>query len=69
MSYVSVDIGWQDVTFKFDGFLTGLGELADKIINQLGLGRLMLAKQKRWESQGKICRDATAPLKVVISES
>ena len=55
LSYVSVDIGWQDVTFKFDGFLTGLGELADKIINQLGLGRLMLAKQKRWESQGNKC--------------
>ena len=45
--YCSVDIGWQDVTFKFDGFLDGLGELADKIINQLGLGRLMVAKQKR----------------------
>ena len=42
-----MDIGWQDVTFKFDGFLDGLGELADKIINQLGLGRLMVAKQKR----------------------
>ena len=34
---VSVDIGWRDISFKFDGFLTGLGELADKIMNQLGV--------------------------------
>ena len=34
---VPVDIGWQDISFKFDGFLTGLGELADKIMNQLGV--------------------------------
>ena len=43
-----VDMGWRDNIFKFDGFLSGLGELADKIMNQLGVGRLIVRKQKKW---------------------
>ena len=45
---ILVDMGWRENIFKFDGFLSGLGELADKIMNQLGVGRLIVRKQKKW---------------------
>jgi len=34
--------------FKFDGVLTGMGELADTIMNQLGVGQKILEGEKRW---------------------
>ena len=43
-----VNSGWRDITFKFDGFLKGIGELADKLLNQLGVGRRIVEKQKSW---------------------
>ena len=42
-----VDIGWQTIRFKFDGLWKGFGEIADKIMNQLGVGGLIVEKQKR----------------------
>ena len=44
---ISVDIGWQTIRFKFDGLWKGFGEIADKIMNQLGVGGLIVEKQKR----------------------
>ena len=43
-----VDIGWRSISFKFDGLWSaGLGDLADKVMNQLGVGGLIVEKQKR----------------------
>ena len=42
-----VDIGWQTISFKFDGLWKGFGEIADKVMNQLGVGGLIVEKQKR----------------------
>ena len=46
--FTSVDAGWRDITFKFDGFLTGVGDLADTLLNKLGVGRLIVERQKVW---------------------
>ena len=46
MLNVSVNIGWQSIVFKFDGLWSGLEEVADKVMNQFGLGALIVEKQK-----------------------
>jgi len=51
MEHFKVDIGWQSISFKFDGLWKGFGEIADKIMNQLGVGGLIVEKQKRWIMQ------------------
>ena len=43
-----VNIGWQTIRFKFDGLWTGFEEIADKVMNQLGVGGLIVEKQKRY---------------------
>eukprot|EP00092_Neocalanus_flemingeri_P026595 GFUD01028824.1.p1 GENE.GFUD01028824.1~~GFUD01028824.1.p1 ORF type:complete len:560 (+),score=164.45 GFUD01028824.1:83-1762(+) len=48
MEHFKVDIGWQTISFKFDGLWKGFGEIADKVMNQLGVGGLIVEKQKRW---------------------
>lgn len=48
MEHFKVDIGWQTIRFKFDGLWKGFGEIADKVMNQLGVGGLIVEKQKRW---------------------
>lgn len=48
MDQFKVDIGWQTISFKFDGLWKGFGEIADKVMNQLGVGGLIVEKQKRW---------------------
>jgi len=48
MDHFKVDIGWQTIRFKFDGLWKGFGEIADKIMNQLGVGGLIVEKQKRY---------------------
>jgi len=48
MEQFVVDIGWQTISFKFDGLWKGFGEIADKVMNQLGVGGLIVEKQKRW---------------------
>jgi len=48
MEHFKVDIGWQTIRFKFDGLWKGFGEIADKIMNQLGVGGLIVEKQKRY---------------------
>ena len=48
---LSVYLSWgEDCNncFKFDGALTGMGELADTIMNQLGVGQKILEGEKRW---------------------
>ena len=35
---------------QFDGLWSGLGEVADKVMNQLGVGGIILHKQKRYLS-------------------
>eukprot|EP00091_Calanus_sinicus_P001015 TRINITY_DN10973_c0_g1_i2.p2 TRINITY_DN10973_c0_g1~~TRINITY_DN10973_c0_g1_i2.p2 ORF type:complete len:111 (+),score=28.60 TRINITY_DN10973_c0_g1_i2:153-485(+) len=37
MEHFKVDIGWQTIRFKFDGLWKGFGEIADKVMNQLGV--------------------------------
>jgi len=44
----NVDAGWRHITFKFDGFLQGLGNLADKLMNELGIGNRIVERQKNW---------------------
>jgi len=48
MEHFKVNIGWQTIRFKFDGLWTGFEEIADKVMNQLGVGGLIVEKQKRW---------------------
>ncbi len=45
-NHVSVDAGWRDINIKFDGFLTGVGDLADTLLNKLGVGQLIVERQK-----------------------
>ena len=44
--FCSVDAGWRDIGFKFDGFLSGLGEVADTLLNELGVGGLIVRRQR-----------------------
>jgi len=48
MEHFRVDIGWQTIVFKFDGLWSGLEEIADKVMNQFGLGNVLVAKQKQY---------------------
>jgi len=48
MEHFRVDIGWQTIVFKFDGLWSGLEEIADKVMNQFGLGNVLVAKQKEF---------------------
>lgn len=43
-----IDAGWRDINIKFDGFLTGVGDLADTLLNKLGVGQLIVERQKAW---------------------
>ena len=45
-NFASVDAGWRDIDIKFDGFLTGVGDLADTLLNKLGVGQLIVERQK-----------------------
>ncbi|XP_023329327.1 uncharacterized protein LOC111702036 isoform X2 [Eurytemora carolleeae] len=48
LEHFSVDSEWRETTFSFDGVLQGLGELADMMMNELGVGEIIVKKQKSW---------------------
>ena len=45
-NFALVDAGWRDINIKFDGFLSGVGDLADTLLNKLGVGQLIVERQK-----------------------
>ena len=46
MEMFKIDISWGDISFKFDNLAGGLSDLADKLMNQLGVGGTIVRKQK-----------------------
>jgi len=48
LEHFTVDSQWEDVTFLFDGLWSGWGELADLVMNELGVGGVIVDKQKKY---------------------
>jgi len=46
MENFKIDATWGNIGFKFDGLWKGFNEIADKVMNQLGVGGVIVRKQK-----------------------
>jgi len=48
LEHFEIDSDWENVAFMFDGLWSGWGEFADLVMNELGVGGVIVQKQKRY---------------------